>query len=166
MGLQLFADLQDVLQVGLDNIKDTKIRFSLLHAVNWTYSAMKNTAHHSTTGSSEELESVQGILDVFFNYVILYNQVDPVSYLLNGEAEFSAAEHWVQKLLSLVAPSQYGSALYFKFKFHEMVAMLHKQRKNTPHMLKSFENAAIVWNEMHKVSYKISADIFILIMWL
>jgi len=56
----------------------------------------------------------------------------------------------VHRLQVLVAPSDVGAALYFHFKLHDMVATLHKQRRDVPRMLAALEDAADVWMKMHQ----------------
>jgi hypothetical protein len=148
---QLFARLQDILQVGLDNIHDPAIRTQLLVGIRWTVEATKKASLLTRPGSREELEAVQAVLDSFFNYIVLFSQVDQESYLRDGEDEFHDGEKWVNRLQTLVVPRDKGAALYFQFKLHDMAATLHKQRRDVPRMLVELEKAANVWMRMHQV---------------
>ena len=159
--LQLLASLQDVLQVGLDSEGsplryDQAARAELLFGMRWTYLYMQKTATAAQAqaragGTLHELEAVQGVLDAFFNYVVLWQQVDRDAYLQEGQAQFVEARAWVDRLLALVAPGDRGAALYFEYKLHEMRAMLHRQREDVPRMLAAFEDTVAVWNRMHEV---------------
>lgn len=150
--VQLFRGLQDLLQEGLDRLlQDPAAPRLLLFCARWTLAACRRAAEQAAPGSRAELEAVQGALDAFYNYIVLFNQVDLPAYLEQGESEFAGAAGAVARLQQLVAPQDRGAAMYFRFKLEEMRATLHKQRGDVSRMLGAFEDAAEVWMQMHQV---------------
>lgn len=156
---QRFYSLQDLLQEGVDStpLRSPEVRRGLLRAMRWVYSATMMAAaptlssSSSSSSDSSPLEAVQAVLDSFFNYIVLFQQLDRQEFLQSGVAEFEFAAIWVERLMGLVGEGERGAALYYSFKILEMKAMLHKQRGEVMMLLETSALAVDVWKEMHQV---------------